>query len=366
VSRATRVGIVGDGWRAQFFHRIAAVLPGEFEIVGVVVRSAATAERVSHNWGTGTYGSVAELVTAQHPDFVISSAPRDVNVEVMVACVELSVPVLCETPPAEDADALRALWERVGSSGLVHVAEQYLLMPAHAAKKALVGTGVIGDATSVQISSTHLYHAVSIMRGLLGVGFEPASITSQRFVAPLADPLGQKGWTGDRDPKPTPTTIATIDFGGAMGLYDFTDNQWHNQLRSRRLVVRGSLGEISNDEVVRLAPTDTVLHSSITRRQIGYDLDLDGYDTDHLDFEGSILWQNPFVGSRFSDEEIAIATMMRTTAAWSRGEGDGPYPLADACQDHLIGLAIEAGGTTTTDLEPWAGKTAIRGARTSG
>jgi predicted dehydrogenase len=353
----TTVGIVGNGWRAQFFHRIAAALPDEFVIAGVVVRSAETADRVRAAWAVPTYSSITDLIAAQHPDYVISCGPREVNVDVMATCVELRMPVLCETPPASDLAGLRALWQRIGDARLVQVAEQYLLMPGHAARRTLIEDGVIGQPTSVQVSSTHLYHAVSMIRGLLGVGFKPGVIRAQQFVAPLVDPLGQKGWTDDDDPKPVATTIATIDFGDAMGLYDFTDNQWHNQLRSRRLVIRGSLGEISNDEVVRLAEPQTFIHSPIVRRQIGYDLDLDGYDTDHLSFEGRILWRNPFPGARFSDEELAIATMMRRTAAWARDDAEAPYPLAEACQDHLIGLAIGAsaatGEPTFTLREAW-------------
>ena len=67
-----------------------------------------------------------------------------------------------------------------------------------------------------------------------------------------------------------------------MGLYDFTDNQWHNQLRTRRIVIRGSAGEIANDEVVRLTGPRTIVRSPLVRRQTGYDLDLDGFDTDHI------------------------------------------------------------------------------------
>ncbi|MDQ1562926.1 MAG: hypothetical protein QOE85_2267 [Actinomycetota bacterium] len=355
---AARFGMVGDGWRAQFFHRIAAALPERLEVVGVVVRSSSTADRVAANWGVATYSSVAELIASQHPDFVIASGPREVNVGVMIDCVEAGVAVLCETPPAQDAAGLRELWAKVGASGLVQVAEQYLLMPMHAARRRLVESGAIGQPTSVQVASTHLYHAVSMIRGLLGVHFEPTTVSAQSFTAPLIDPLGQKGWTGDDEPKPIATTIATIDFGSAMGLYDFTDNQWHNQLRSRRLVIRGSEGEISNDQVVRMPEPRTFLESPIIRRQIGYDLDLDGYDTDHISFEGDIIWRNPYPGARFSDEEMAIATILTRTADWARGEGPAPYPLAEGCQDHLIGLAIEesiaAGSPVITVREPWA------------
>ncbi|MFJ6376096.1 Gfo/Idh/MocA family protein [Pseudarthrobacter oxydans] len=353
-----RFGIVGDGWRAQFFHRVAAAIPDRLAVVGVVVRSAEAAARVQQRWGVSTYSTVFELVQAEHPDFVISSAPSEVNAEVMAHCVELGVPVLCETPPARSLDTLRSVWEKVGGSGLIQVAEQYMLMPMNAVRKSLVESGVIGKPTSVQVSSTHLYHAVSMIRGLLGPEFGPVKVSAQGFTAPLVDPLDQKGWTGDDQAKPLETTIATIDFGDAMGLYDFTDNQWHNQLRSRRLIVRGSHGEISNEDVVRYPESKTFLHSQIIRRQTGYDLDLDGYDTDHISFEGRIVWRNPFPGARFSDEEIAISTILLGTAAWTRDEGPSPYPLAEACQDELISLAIESsltsGQPVTTGIEPWA------------
>jgi predicted dehydrogenase len=265
---------------------------------------------------------------------------------------------MCETPPATDLAGMRALWKDVHSSELVQVAEQYLLLPGHVARRKLLEQGVIGRPTSVQVSSTHLYHAASMIRGFLGAGFGPTNVNAQDFIAPLVNPVSRDGWATDLEPHPLTTTIATIDFGDTMGLYDFTENQWRNQLRSRRIVIRGTRGEISNDDVVRLGPGETYLQSSIIRRQIGYDLDLDGYDTDQLSFDGMTIWSNPFRGARFADEEIAIATLLTGMADWVRGEGPAPYPLADACQDHLIGCAIESsaasGVTVRTKTEAWA------------
>ena len=354
----TRLAIVGNGWRAQFFHRIAATLPEEFEIAGVVIRSAASAEAVAATWGTPTFDSLGTLLARERVDFVVACAPRDVNVGVMIECVAAGVPVLSETPPAGDAADLRRLWNTVGASGLVQVAEQYLLMPPHAARRELVRRGVIGTATSVQVSSTHLYHAVSIIRGFLDAPFAETEVRAQSFTAPLVDPMGQRGWTDDPEPREATTTIATIDFGDSHGVYDFTDNQWHNQLRSRRIVVRGSHGEIADDDVFRMPEPRTFTTSPILRRQLGYDLDLDGYDTDTITFEGSVVWRNEFLGARFSDEELAIATLLRRTAEWIRGAGPGPYPLAEASQDHLIALAIEESVSRRTPVrttrEPWA------------
>jgi hypothetical protein len=49
-------------------------------------------------------------------------------------------------------------------------------------------------------------------------------------------------------------------------LYDFTDNQWHNQLRFRRILVRGSHGELRDDEVVRLTAPRTIVRTPLVRR----------------------------------------------------------------------------------------------------
>jgi predicted dehydrogenase len=254
---------------------------------------------------------------------------------------------------------LRALWDAVGSSGLVQVAEQYLMVPAHAARLAAVRSGVIGTPTQVQVSSTHMYHAVSLIRGLLGAGREPVTVRASRSTAPLVDPLTRDGWTGDDTPRPATTTIATLDFGGERsGLYDFTDNQWHNQLRFRRILVRGTHGELRDDEVVRLVAPRTIVRSPLVRRQTGYDLDLDGFETDTITLGDQVLFRNPYLGRRWNDEEIAIGTLIEAMAAWVRGEGPPPYPLADGAQDHLVALAVEESAqtdtTVTTGVQAWA------------
>src|SRR5207302_1574827 len=197
-----------------------------------------------------------------------------VNPGVVATLVEAGVRVLAETPPAPDEAGLRELWARVGERRMVQVAEQYLLMPGHAARRELIARGVIGRPTSVQVSSTHGYHAVSMMRGLLGVGFEPVTVSASRF-------------------------------------------------------------------------------------QFAYDLNLDGYDTELLSFDGAVVYRNPCLGLRLMDEDIAIASLLTATAAWARDEGPQPYPLAEGCQDHLVSLAIDRAAATgmpvVTDAAPWAG-----------
>ena len=355
----TKIAIIGAGWRSEFFIRIAQLLPEKFEIVGVVARKDEVRSALAERFGVQTYSSISQLLSKNKPDYAISSVSWDSNPGVVEELVSAGVYVLCETPPAPTLEGLQKLWAAVGSSEMVQVAEQYLSLPGHSARLAITKSGVIGNVSSLELSSTHGYHAVSIMRGFLQSGFEPTTITTRQFEAPLVDPLSRNGFNADLSPKNAKTTISLIDFGsGKSGVYNFVDNQWHNQLRHRRIVVRGSRGEIVDDAVIRLIEGPAITTSRIERYQLGYDLNLDGYDTEHLSFDGRVVFKNPFTGLRFMDEEIAIATLMVQMADWINGNAKAPYPLNEACQDHLVSLAIDEsialGKSVTTAKQDWA------------
>jgi hypothetical protein len=183
-------------------------------------------------------------------------------------------------------------------------------------------------------------------------------MSARSFTAPLADPLSPEGWSGDSTPKDLRTTLATLDFGGGrMGLYDFTENQWWNPLRARRIVIRGSRGEIADDRLVRLADPTTPVESHLLYRRTGIDLNLEGNDLQHVSLDGRVLYRNPFAGTRLSEDDVAVAALLEATGRWARGEGPEPYPLAEGLQDHLLSVAIgEAAATgrdVTTTTEAW-------------
>lgn len=352
-----RLGMVGSGFRAGLFVDLARRLPERFTVVGVVSRSAQRRDEVAESWGVPVVAGTADLA-GERPDVVVTALPWDVNPGVVEDLVGRGLPVLCETPPAPDAAGLRALWDRVGGSGLVQVAEQYGLQPMNAARAALLRAGQLGRVTSAQVSMTQLYHAVSLLRGLLGARFGPTEVRAVSTESLLADPLSRAGWAERVELRPLRTTVATIDFGTGMGVYDFTETQTRNPLRSTRVVVRAERGEVVDERVVRLLGPATVVESSLVRRQTGAHLDFEVLDLDHIAVDGQVVYRNPFPGARLSDEEIAMASLLEATGAWARGRGAPPYPLAEACQDHLVGLAItaaaESGRPVRTGVEAWA------------
>lgn len=347
----TTFAVSGSGWRSLFFLRLAQMAPDRLRATGVVTRTAERGQELTDAWRVPTHRTIEELLAAERPDFVISSVTWDQMPVTVRELVAAGVPVLAETPPAPDLDGLRALWSDVGAGGRVQVAEQYLLMPGHAARLAVVREGVIGTPTSVQVSSTHMYHATSMIRGFLGVDMEEVVVSGRDFTAPLVDPLNGAGWNTSAQVEPRTTTLATLDFGdGRSGLYDFTDNQWWNPLRARRLVVRGSVGEVVDDAVTRLVDPTSAVTSHLSYRRRGIDMNLEGVDLDHVSFDGRVVYRNAWAGTRMSEDDIAVAQILSLTGAWARGEGPEPYPLAQACQDHAIALAIGESACTGRDV----------------
>jgi predicted dehydrogenase len=354
-----RFGVVGHGWRADFYFRLARLAPDRFQCVGAVTRRADVGSRLQLQWDIPTYRTLEDLVAAGAPEVVVTSVPRTANPDVVRTLVGLGVAVLSETPPAEDADGMRRLWADVGASDLVQVAEQHPYLPVVAAVRSLIDQGVFGQVSSAQVSWTHDYHATALLRTLLGVRAESARVSAVETAVPVLEGPDRGGRPDVQQVRPAVHTLSILEIAGRTGVYDFTEGQWFNPLRRRHLILRGSHGELVGDQLTWAGDDGTPLSAPIVRRHTGFDGNLEGADLDTLTWAGRVLYRNPYPGARMSDEEIAIATCLEQTALWRRGEAPAPYPLADACQDHLLALAVhtaaDRGEPVTTGVEPWAG-----------
>lgn len=352
-----RYGLVGSGPRAEAFVRAALRVPDRFALAGVVTRTADRGREVEAAWKVPSFRSVAELVAAEHPDFVIVSVPWAVTPVAIQEVVALGVPVLAETPPAPDVPGLVALWSAVGASGLVQVAEQYLLIPEYAAVLALLRSGALGEITFVSILSRGLYHSVSMLRHMLDVGDAPAVVAAASLMAPLTVP--------DADVTKPPSVVqsesvtAILDFEtGRRGVYDFNTNQWSSPVRTPRIVVRGSSGELVDDTVIRFTGPGSVVSTAMLERETVGGLDGAVLELATISLDGQVLYRNPYVGKGLSHDDLSAASIVERMGAWCRDEGPAPYPLAEANQDHLINLTIaesaRTGRPVVTEVGPWS------------
>jgi predicted dehydrogenase len=353
-----RFGLIGGGWRAEFFTRIAASLPERFQIVGVHGRDAARIAAFGTRWRVPVCDSLPALADLA-PDFVVLSISVDAHVEYATRLHALGLAVLCETPAAADLPSMIEIWRLVEQGFRIHVAEQYLFQPLHASRLALVEGGRLGRITSARVSAAHGYHGVSLMRKFLGVGFENASITARQFVSPVVEGAGRGGPPAQEKIVSSTQVLATFDFGDRLGIFDFTDIQYWSYVRSHRVVVRGERGEIADNEVRSLIDFRTPVLDILRRRDRGHGGDLDGYWLEAIMLGGETVFANPYWRARLMDDEIAIAIALEKMAGYVRSGGEGPYSFAEAAQDQYLSLlmleAAQTGQTRRTSRQPWAG-----------
>ncbi len=334
----TRFAVVGSGWRAEYFMRIAADRPDRFEIAGVQVRRQAEVERIAAEFGLDAFTDPDRLDDLG-TDFVVVATPAAANVDVCEDLTSRGHAVLLETPAGVDEAQFDRL-ERLAADGArVQVAEQYQYQPLLAAHLAIIRSGLLGPITSARVSVAHEYHGVALLRAALGVGVGEFSVRAHAHRSSITRSPDRAGPPTDDDLTPTTEVVATIDFDGRLGVYDWTDDQYFSWIRSLRFVVRGERGEIDGDTVRHLDADGTPIEQNLRRWDTGLrgNLEAPGHRGYLLGDEW--VYRNPFPTTRWSDDEIAVATVLDHMATYVE-TGAAFYPLADGVQDARVAAAI--------------------------
>jgi hypothetical protein len=349
MTRPIVFGLVGGAWRAEFYFRIAQALSERFRVAGCFARSEATREAIKRVWNIPVFDTMEGLLN-ERPEFVVTSVPRAVSGPLLVELAAQNMPVLAETPPASDLEELIRLWQNLAVNARVQVAEQYAFQPLHAARLAFVRTGKLGEISQAQVSVAHGYHGISLIRKFLGIGFENAVIRAFAFKSPLIAGPDRKGPPSEETRIESPQTIAYLQFGDKLAIFDFTADQYFSWVRSQRLLVRGERGEINNLEGSYLEDFRTPVRFRFERRDAGQGGNLEGYHHKGYDAGGEDWYQNPFAPGRLSDEEIAIATCLESMRRYLE-TGEPFYSLAEASQDYYLSLLLDEASKTGKTME---------------
>jgi predicted dehydrogenase len=342
--------LIGGGWRSQFFLRAARELPHRFNVLGMMCRNPAKAKEFEKNWNIRVSQTLDELLAPKKPLFAIVSVAKGAAEGVLADLARRGIPSLCETPPAPDVAGLDSVNELTRRGARIQVAEQYIFQPMHAARLAVAKSGLLGKISQAQVSFTQSYHAMSLIRRYLGIEYEPVKITARKFESPIYQGPDRLGPPREEKIIPCPQTIAWLEFGDRLGVFDFANDQHRSYVRSDRILVRGEKGEINGSDVRYLQDFRTPIHCELHREDAGIDGNLEGYFHKGIIGQGKWWYPNPFAAARLFDDEIAVATCMEKMAEYARGGADF-YSLAEASHDTYLGLMIDQASEENRTIE---------------
>jgi hypothetical protein len=349
--------MVGCGWRSQFYLRAVQALSDELEVSAILVRSDERAREVEAGTGIFATADVEEALNTK-PDFVLLCVPRPVMADWITQMMKRQIPVLCETPPGRDIRELNELWEKKQSlNGRVQVTEQYFLQPYYSGVLKIIASGILGNVSNASMSAIHGYHAISIFRKFLGLGYENCKITGKQFSFPVTKTRDRSGWhqtgevlTGTRD---------RVDFvfeNGKTAFYDFDEEQYFSPLRTRTWNVQGARGEVMNTKVCYLDEKNRPVTEQMHREDDGV-YNIDGWSHLHITFRGERIYENPYPGVRLNDDELAVADVLMHMKKYVE-TGEDFYPLCEGLQDAYLNFcmeeALESGRTVETKRQSWS------------
>lgn len=350
-----RYAVIGSGWRSLYYVRIAKALPERFEMCMLLCRNEEKAAALREQYRIPVTCKEADIY-ALNPDFIVSAVNRESMYDVALHWMELGWPVLSETPPALEHDRLCHLWElRAGSQRPVSavtgrpadyrlaVAEQYFCYPQHEARTKIIESGLIGEPVSMTISYMHDYHAASLIRRMLKIGFEDAAVIGKKYSFPVTDTRTRYEVLTAGNVVSKEQTHLILDYeSGRTAFYDFCSDQYRSPIRNRYLNVRGTRGEIINDTVHYLNGQNLPESAPIVTES-----DPSTGEILSVSFRGDTLYTPVFGSCGLPDDETAIARLL---AAMSRylESGEEYYPLAEALEDAALSAMMVAAGNS-----PW-------------
>lgn len=316
-----RYGIVGAGWRSEFYLRIAALVPEKFAVSGIYIRNENKRKEFVKKYNVKIFDNLEDLLSTDF-DFIVSCVNKSSINETAQMLADNGIAVLTETPVTDDS-----------LTGKIQVAEQFHLMPRNQAYKKIIESGILGEVHQVQLSCCHDYHAASLIRFFLGIN----DVIPNKTTITLPDKLYRyNSRQGITEPTAVNSTekLTILDFGNKTAIYDFNFEQYFSDIRASRIVIRGTKGEITNNVCTYLK--EGLPHSfEIKRNCFGAEESLDGFSLLNITGNGEVLYTNPFKNARLSDEEIAIATCLTAMKEYTLHNIEF-YCTKEAIQDYNI------------------------------
>jgi len=353
-----KFGLYGSGWRSEFFLRIAKLLPEKFCVDGVITRNSEKADYFKAEFGVKSYHNFTDYLAENTPLFMVESVNKGVSAEITMEIIRQGIPVLMETPAGKDLETMTWLAAEVANGAKIQIAEQYPFHPLHFTKKALIASGKLGDIQHVQVSFSHGYHGIALIRKFLGINFENTEISATAFPVSGASGFSREGMPTEDKIETAIQSVATLKFdNGQTAIYNFEMGQHRSWIRTPIIQIKGTRGELFNESLKYLIDYKTPIETNLHRVNLGENQNIEGAGLKGILVGNQWYYQNPYLNSRLTDDEIAIAVCLEKMAHYVHTDEEF-YSFAEGAQDMYLGMMIEKAATTrkiiTTKTMPWA------------
>lgn len=328
--RRTRVGLIGAGHRVrEVYGPVFGSLSDEFEVVGVTSRASASSREFAAQTGTRSYPSASHLVAEERPDFLLV-AINSID-DALSDLIGLGVPLLIETPFCWNLRKGRKALSLMNKRKLlIGVAEQTPELPTEVLKRQIINLGLIGQAFAAHNDfGSYDYHGIAAAKQSL------SGINQGGTVNAVLQ--GQGPETGD-SPESWLLGSARFETGGWL-MHSYSDSYYDNPSRyPKQFRVYGSGGSIVGDTMRSRDASGSVMESSIRRNEANGRLRSLAIDT----LLGEVVWSNPFSDFELTDEQIAVAAILRKMAASVQFGGSPTYSAQDSLHDMELLAAMRS------------------------
>ena len=342
----TRFVLIGSGWRAMYYARIAKALPNRFACLGILCRSQEKKERMEQE---GIHAVMTrEECLALKPDFAVIAVDKPHMSETAMEWSEY-LPVLMETPAATDFETLAKMRELLSSDRKIAVAEQYRLYATHSARMRVLSEVMPYGGDYLYLSEAHEYHGASLMRQYIGgMDIMPFQVSAKSWEFLTAETLSRYERFTDGRMEMKKRTLAVFEFSDfSTCVYDFDSEQYRSPIRHNLFKLQGVRGEMIDNTVrwldqnnrprcetmqvkTRLVKTDNPNPNFSEFREIT-----------GITFEGREVYVPPFGECGLSEDETAIALLLEGMEEYVRGTGPNPYPLKEALIDSYMAICMQ-------------------------
>lgn len=248
--RVKTFALIGSGWRAGFYIRIANYLKEEYKVTGVLCRSEEKALKIHEEYGVYATTNEEEIRNS-HPDFIVVAVTKTSIARVSQYWRDLGFVVLCETPVGMTREDIKLALTPGNGAGRLVVAEQYKFYPTYRKLIETVRSGRLGDILSVHISLAHEYHGISLLRELLMEKPDAEyRLLALHYDLPVTKTKDRYQSYYDGEVVMKKRVIANLEFeDGKIATYDFDSEQYRSTIRHNSIKITGTRGEIINEKL---------------------------------------------------------------------------------------------------------------------